>query len=265
MPGHRQRRPSRRHDHRRRGPESEGRTNRPHQAAGLPPADDRQAEGLHHRGGREAQRPLGQLPAQGPRGAARLQLTSSWSRRVPSRSCRPSARAVGCSRSPPSAARRSRRSWSSATSARSRPAFWPFSSTATWSAPWSSSGTRSRPSRKRPGVSSRPSRRPTGQASSWTASAPCPRPSRKSSAGSWRSSRHSSATSCSFGAAATRRSSSTRTLKGGSARPLRPGARGASQGVLAELDFLLVELGKNMNKGLLATTFFSNFGELRNA
>ncbi len=38
-----------------------------------------------------------------------------------------------------------------------------------------------------------------------------------------------------------------------------------AQGVLAELDFLLVELGKNMNKGLLATTFFSNFGELRNA
>ncbi len=38
-----------------------------------------------------------------------------------------------------------------------------------------------------------------------------------------------------------------------------------AQGVLAEIDFLLVELGKNMNKGLLATTFFSNFGELRNA
>jgi DNA polymerase-3 subunit delta' len=36
-------------------------------------------------------------------------------------------------------------------------------------------------------------------------------------------------------------------------------------GVLAELDFLLVELDKNMNKGLLATTFFSNFMELRHA
>jgi DNA polymerase-3 subunit delta' len=34
-------------------------------------------------------------------------------------------------------------------------------------------------------------------------------------------------------------------------------------GVLAELDLLLVELDKNMNKGLLATTFFSNFTELR--
>ncbi len=34
-------------------------------------------------------------------------------------------------------------------------------------------------------------------------------------------------------------------------------------GVLSELDLLLVELGKNMNKSLLATTFFSNFGELR--
>jgi len=34
-------------------------------------------------------------------------------------------------------------------------------------------------------------------------------------------------------------------------------------GVLAELDFLLVELGRNMNKNLLATTFFSNFVELR--
>jgi len=36
-------------------------------------------------------------------------------------------------------------------------------------------------------------------------------------------------------------------------------------GVLAELEFLLVELGKNMNKNLLATTFFSNIGELRHA
>lgn len=36
-------------------------------------------------------------------------------------------------------------------------------------------------------------------------------------------------------------------------------------GVLAELDVLIVELGKNMNKGLLATTFFSNYGELRHA
>ena len=36
-------------------------------------------------------------------------------------------------------------------------------------------------------------------------------------------------------------------------------------GVLAEFDFLLVELGGNLNKGLLATTFFSNFGELRYA
>jgi DNA polymerase-3 subunit delta' len=34
-------------------------------------------------------------------------------------------------------------------------------------------------------------------------------------------------------------------------------------GVLAELDLLLVELGKNMNKSLLATAFFSNFTELR--
>ncbi len=34
-------------------------------------------------------------------------------------------------------------------------------------------------------------------------------------------------------------------------------------GVLAELDFVLAELGRNLNKGLLATTFFSNYGELR--
>jgi DNA polymerase-3 subunit delta' len=34
-------------------------------------------------------------------------------------------------------------------------------------------------------------------------------------------------------------------------------------GLLAELDLLLAELGKNMNKSLLATTFFSNFMELR--
>ncbi len=34
-------------------------------------------------------------------------------------------------------------------------------------------------------------------------------------------------------------------------------------GVLAGLDLLLVELDKNMNKNLLATTFFSNFTELR--
>ncbi len=34
-------------------------------------------------------------------------------------------------------------------------------------------------------------------------------------------------------------------------------------GVLEELDFVLTELPKNLNKGLLATTFFSNFGELR--
>jgi DNA polymerase-3 subunit delta' len=36
-------------------------------------------------------------------------------------------------------------------------------------------------------------------------------------------------------------------------------------GVLEELDFVLTELPKNLNKGLLATTFFSNFGELRHA
>jgi DNA polymerase-3 subunit delta' len=36
-------------------------------------------------------------------------------------------------------------------------------------------------------------------------------------------------------------------------------------GVLAELDVLLVELAGNLNKGLLATTFFSTFGELRHA
>jgi DNA polymerase-3 subunit delta' len=36
-------------------------------------------------------------------------------------------------------------------------------------------------------------------------------------------------------------------------------------GVFADLDYLLVELDKNMNKGLLATTFFSNYGELRHA
>jgi DNA polymerase-3 subunit delta' len=34
-------------------------------------------------------------------------------------------------------------------------------------------------------------------------------------------------------------------------------------GVLAELDLVLFELGRNMNKGLLAATFFSNFMELR--
>ena len=34
-------------------------------------------------------------------------------------------------------------------------------------------------------------------------------------------------------------------------------------GVLEELDFVLAELPKNLNKGLLATTFFSHFGELR--
>ena len=33
--------------------------------------------------------------------------------------------------------------------------------------------------------------------------------------------------------------------------------------VLEELDFVLAELPGNLNKGLLATTFFSNFGELR--
>jgi len=36
-------------------------------------------------------------------------------------------------------------------------------------------------------------------------------------------------------------------------------------GLLGELDLLLVELDKNMNKSLLATTFFSNFGELKHA
>jgi DNA polymerase-3 subunit delta' len=35
--------------------------------------------------------------------------------------------------------------------------------------------------------------------------------------------------------------------------------------LLGELDVLLVELGRNMNKGLLATTFFSDFMELRHA
>jgi DNA polymerase-3 subunit delta' len=34
-------------------------------------------------------------------------------------------------------------------------------------------------------------------------------------------------------------------------------------GVLEELDFVLTQLAGNLNKGLLATTFFSNFGELR--
>ncbi len=36
-------------------------------------------------------------------------------------------------------------------------------------------------------------------------------------------------------------------------------------GVLAELDTLLDQLGGNLNKGLLATSFFSNFTELRHA
>jgi DNA polymerase-3 subunit delta' len=34
-------------------------------------------------------------------------------------------------------------------------------------------------------------------------------------------------------------------------------------GVLGEIDFVLAQLAGNMNKSLLATTFFSNFGELR--
>lgn len=50
---------------------------------------------------------------------------------------------------------------------------------------------------------------------------------------------------------------------------LRAAAAGWSAGrlvgLVAELDALLVELDKNMNKGLLATTFFSNFMELRHA
>ena len=33
--------------------------------------------------------------------------------------------------------------------------------------------------------------------------------------------------------------------------------------VLAEIDFLTAQLDGNLNKGLLAATFFSNFGELR--
>ena len=36
-------------------------------------------------------------------------------------------------------------------------------------------------------------------------------------------------------------------------------------GVLAELDYLSAQLDGNLNKGLLAATFFSNFGELRHA
>jgi DNA polymerase-3 subunit delta' len=36
-------------------------------------------------------------------------------------------------------------------------------------------------------------------------------------------------------------------------------------GVLEELDFVLAGLPKNLNKGLLAATFFSNFGELKHA
>ena len=36
-------------------------------------------------------------------------------------------------------------------------------------------------------------------------------------------------------------------------------------GLVAELDGLIGELGKNMNKSLLATTFFSNVTELRHA
>jgi DNA polymerase-3 subunit delta' len=34
-------------------------------------------------------------------------------------------------------------------------------------------------------------------------------------------------------------------------------------GVLDEIDYVLAQLGGNLNKGLLATTFFSNIGELR--
>ncbi len=48
---------------------------------------------------------------------------------------------------------------------------------------------------------------------------------------------------------------------------LRPAADGWTTprllGVLEELDFVLAQLAGNLNKGLLATTFFSNFGELR--
>jgi DNA polymerase-3 subunit delta' len=42
-------------------------------------------------------------------------------------------------------------------------------------------------------------------------------------------------------------------------------SRERALGVLAELDLLLDRLGGNLNKGLLATTFFSNFTELRHA
>ncbi len=35
--------------------------------------------------------------------------------------------------------------------------------------------------------------------------------------------------------------------------------------LLADLDFVLTELEKNLNKNLLAATFFSNFGELIHA
>ena len=111
-------------------------------------------------------------------------LTSSWSRRAPSLllpTIRSRCRMLAFS--PIGREEIEASSWSSATSARSRPASWPSSSTATSTGPWSSSGTRSRPSRKRPGASSRRSSRPTGQASSWTASGRCPRPSRRSSQG----------------------------------------------------------------------------------
>ena len=119
---------------------------------------------------------VGQLPAQGPRGAARLHchVILVTAEPVPPPPDHPLALPdpglLGRS-----AARRSRRSCSSRTSAGSRPASWPCSSAGTSTGPRSSTGTRSGPSRTRPGSSSRPWSRPTAPAGSWSGSATMPK------------------------------------------------------------------------------------------
>ncbi len=163
----------------------------------------------------------------------------------------------------PSAGRRSSEILLERAISRSRPASSPSSSTATWSGPWSSIGTRSRASRTRPGslfeamlarprlslpgaVRLRAQGRPGGvrRTHGGLLVLRPGHPPPQSSAG-------------------TPRSCSIRTSRRGSGRPRRPGASPRSWASWPSSTSVLVELPGNLEqRNLLATTFFSNFGEI---
>ena len=219
---------------------------------------------LHRRRGREHERRRRPTPPSRSSKSRPPSPTSSSSRPSPTSSCRPSAPAARPWPSLPVGREDIEGSCGAGLSARSRPASSPCSSRATSSGPWTWSGTRSgpkdeawelfealvvgRPVRpfldafRRPEAQGRPGgARP--RSSSLLLLRPRHPPPRDS--------------------AATRRSSSTRTSRRGSARPSACDRRARDPGRPGRARCRRAPARRQPEQGLLATSFFSNFRELR--